>query len=268
MRFKSIYAVALATGALIAGPASAQEAEPAPAVGSPEPAAEAEEANPFTISGSATVVSDYRFRGISQTDRRFAVQAGVTVTHESGVYAGIWGSSVDKYVAAGSDQEIDFILGLKRSFGATTVDGGVIYYYYPGAEQLFPGYDSDFYEPYISVAHNFGAVTAKVSAAYAPEQNALSIGSGREDNLYVAGDLSGSIPGLPLTLSAHLGRSFGPSYLTIGKSYTDWNVGAAYTWKALTFGLSYVDTNKDLYSPFTGRNISKAGLVASLTAAF
>lgn len=266
MRFTSIHAIALATSALVASPALAQEA-PATAVG-PQPAAEPEAASPFTISGSATLVSDYRFRGISQTDRRPAVQAGVTVAHESGFYAGIWGSSVDEYVAAGSDQEIDFIAGYKTTFGSTTLDGGVIYYYYPGAEQIFPGYDSDFYEPYVSLTQSFGAVTAKVSAAYAPEQNALSIGSGKEDNLYLAADVSGSMPGLPLTLTGHLGRSFGPSYLTIGKSYTDWSVGAAYTWKALTFGLSYIDTNKNLYSPISGRNISKGGVVASLSAAF
>ena len=40
----------------------------------------------ITINGSATVVSDYRFRGISQTNRHFAVQGGLTVSHESGLY--------------------------------------------------------------------------------------------------------------------------------------------------------------------------------------
>ena len=267
MRFKSIFTAALATSALFASPALAQEAEPTPAVGA-DPAAEPEAASPFTISGSATLVSDYRFRGISQTDRRPAVQAGVTVAHESGLYAGVWGSSIDEYVAAASDQEIDFILGYKTTLGSTTLDGGVIYYYYPGAEQLFPGYDSDFFEPYVSVTQSFGAVTAKVSAAYAPKQSALTIGNGKEDNFYLAGDLSAAVPGTPITLTGHVGHSFGPSYLTIGKGYTDWNVGAAYTWKALTFGLSYVDTNKSLYSPISGRNISKGGVVASLGVAF
>jgi hypothetical protein len=83
----------------------------------------------------------------------------------------------------------------------------------------------------------------------------------------VAGDLSASVPNTPIGVSAHLGHSFGPSYLTIGDEYTDWSVGATYTWSHLTFGVSYVDTNKSLYSP-SGRNISKAGVVGSITASF
>jgi uncharacterized protein (TIGR02001 family) len=262
MRFKPIYAAALATGVFCATPVAAQDAAAAA-----EPDAPAA-SDPITVSGSATLVSDYRFRGISQTDRRLAIQGGLTVAHESGLYATIWGSSIDEYVAAASDQEIDFVAGYKTTFGSTTIDGGVTYYYYPGAEQIFPGYDSDFYEPYISISQGFAGVTAKVLAAYAPKQDALSVGAGKEDNLYLAGDLSGAIPGLPLNLNAHVGHSFGPSYLTIGKGYTDWSLGGTYSWKALTFGLSYVDTNKNLYSPISGRNIAKAGVVASVGVSF
>ena len=259
-----VCALALVAGAF-ASPAAAQDATaPAPAV-APAPA---EPSSAFTINGGATLVSDYRFRGISQTDKRFALQGTISLTHESGFYATIWGSSIDDYVAAGSDQELDFIAGYKKTINGTTIDGGVLYYYYPGAESFVPGYASDFFEPYISVSHTFGAVTAKATANYAPKQNALSIGSGKEDNLYLAGDLSGAIPGVPVALTAHLGHSFGPSYLTIGKGYTDWSLGGSYTWKSLTFGLSYVDTNKDLFSPFTGRNIAKAGVVASVGVAF
>lgn len=259
-----VCALALVAG-VYASPAAAQEAAATTEAAAPAPA---EPASAFTISGGATLVSDYRFRGISQTDKRFALQGTISVTHESGFYATIWGSSIDDYVAAGSDQELDFIAGYKKTIGGTTIDGGVLYYYYPGAESFVPGYASDFFEPYISVAHTFGAVTAKATANYAPKQNALSIGSGKEDNLYLAGDLSGAVPGTPISLTAHLGHSFGPSYLTIGKGYTDWSLGGSYTWKSLTFGLSYVDTNKDLFSPFTGRNIAKAGVVASVGVAF
>ena len=230
--------------------------------------AQEEEAPAVTVTGGATVVSDYRFRGISQTDKNFAVQGTFTVAHKSGFYAAVWGSTVDEYVAAGGDQEIDLIAGFKKTFGGTTVDVGVLYYYYPGAEQIIPGYSSDFFEPYIGVSHTFGPVTGKVSAAYAPKSAALSIGAGKEDNLYVAFDLSGGIPNTPVSLSAHLGHSYGPSFLTIGKGYTDWNVGATYTWKNLIFGVSYVDTNKALLGPISGKNISKGGIVGSVGVAF
>lgn len=232
------------------------------------PALAQEEAPPaITISGGATLVSDYRFRGISQTDKDFAVQGTFTVSHKSGFYATVWGSSIDDYVAAGSDQEIDLVAGFKKSFGGTTVDVGVLYYYYPGAEKIVPGYSSDFFEPYLGISHTLGPVTGKVSAAYAPKQSALSIGAGKEDSLYLALDLSGGIPNTPLSLSAHLGHSYGPSYLTIGKGYTDWNIGATYTWKNLVLGVSYVDTNKALISP-SGKNVSKGGIVGTIGVTF
>src|SRR3954462_7202440 len=87
----------------------------------------------FAVNGGATLVSDYRFRGISQTDRRFAVQGTFTLSHASGFYATVWGSSIDDYVAAGGDQEIDLIAGWHRTWSGTTLDLGVLYYFYPGS---------------------------------------------------------------------------------------------------------------------------------------
>jgi uncharacterized protein (TIGR02001 family) len=227
------------------------------------PAAAEDLGGGLSVNGGASVVSDYRFRGISQTDKRPAVQGSVSLSHESGLYAGVWGSSIDDYVAAGSDQEIDLTIGYKKSFGGTTVDVGLLYYYYPGSG----GADTDFAEPYVAVSQAFGAVTAKATVAYAPSQSALTIGAGDEDNLYLAGDLSGTVPGTPVSLSAHLGHSFGPSYLTIGDEYTDWSVGVGYAIKSFTLGLSYVDTDGTFITP-SGRNASKAGIVASLGVSF
>ena len=238
------------------------------AAGMAAPAAAVDLGHGFTINGGATLVSDYRFRGISQTDRRFAVQGTFTLSHSSGFYATVWGSSIDDYVAAGGDQEIDLIAGWHHSWNGTTLDMGVLYYYYPGSGSFVPGYNSDFAEPYVSVAHAFGPVTAKVTANYAPSQSALSVGNGDEDNLYLAGDLSATVPNTALTLSAHVGHSFGPSYLTIGDGYTDWNVGASYAVGPLTLGVQYVDTDGTFITPFTGRNASGAGVVGSVAVAF
>jgi len=248
MRFNLLGMSALALAA-VSAPAFAQDAVPA---------------SDFTVTGGATLVTDYRFRGISQTDKRFAVQGTLTVSHSSGFYASVWGSSIDDYIANGGDQEIDLIAGYSKAFGSITVDGGVLYYYYPGSG----GITTDFFEPYASVKTTYGPVTAKVGVAFAPKQHALAYVGGanaREDNLYVYGELSGAVG--PIALTSHLGYSHGPSYLTIGKNYWDWNVGASYTWNHLTFGVSYVDTNKDALSP-SGRNISKAGVVGSVGVAF
>lgn len=220
----------------------------------------------FSANGGATLVTDYRFRGISQTDRRFAVQGTFTIGHSSGFYATVWGSSIDDYVENGSDQEIDLIAGYSKTIGATKLDGGVLYYYYPGSG----GINSDFFEPYLSVSQAFGPVTAKVTANYAFKQRALALNqvSPKEDNLYLAGDLSAAIPKSPVSVTAHLGHTFGPSYISIGKGYTDWGIGASVAIKNVSVGIQYVDASKDFINPFNGRNESKAGVVGSVGVSF
>jgi uncharacterized protein (TIGR02001 family) len=230
------------------------------------PASAADIGGGFTVSGGAALVSDYRFRGLSQTDKDFAIQGSITVSHSSGFYVGTWGSSIDDYVAGGSDQEIDLIAGFKKDFSGTTLDVGFIYYYYPGAEKVFSGLDTDFFEPYVAVSHTFGPVTGKISAAYAPKQSALSIGSGKEDGLYLAGDLSAAIPSTPITLFGHIGHSFNENYITFGDKYTDWNVGASLTKGPLTASVSYVDTDTTQFG--STKNISKGGIVGSIAVAF
>lgn len=227
------------------------------------PAAAADLGGGFTANGGATLVSDYRFRGLSQTDRRSALQGTFTVSHRSGAYGTVWGSSIDDYAYNGADQEIDFVAGFRRSFGGTTVDAGLLYYYYPNSGAMPAG----FAEPFVSVAQAIGPVTAKASAAYAPPQAALSTGAGDEDNLYLAGDLSLAVPETPLTLSAHAGHSFGPSYLTVGDGYSDWSLGASVAVSALTIGVAYVDTDAAFVTP-SGRNAGGAGVVASLGVSF
>lgn len=243
----------LATAA--AAPALAQdETAPPPAI---------------TINGSVAVVSDYRFRGISQTDKEFGVQGSITVAHESGLYATVYGYSIDDYVSQGADAEIDLIGGFRKTTaGGTTFDVGVLYYYYPKNS----GGNTDFVEPFASVAQTFGPVTAKASVAYAPKQRALALNQlgPKLDSVYVAGDLSAGVPGTPLSVSAHLGHTFGPSYLSIGDEYTDWSLGIAATYRNLTLGVAYVDTDaaSGAFTTPSGRDAAKGGIVGSLTAAF
>ena len=226
----------------------------------------------FTINGGATLVSDYRFRGISQTDRNWAIQGTATVAHKSGFYVSFWSSSVDDYVTASgqSHQEIDLIAGFKKPIGHTTVDFGVLYYVYPKTKLAGDRTSSNFFEPYFDIAQTIGPVTAKATVNYAPKQKALAldqIGPPRHDNVYLAGDLSAAIPKTPVGLTAHLGHTFGPSWLSIGKGYTDWNLGATVAWKALTLGLQYFDTDGTFITP-SGKNAAGSGVVASVGVSF
>ena len=226
-------------------------------------------ASPFTVTGGATLTSDYRFRGVSQTNTRFALQGTLGVSHSSGAYVGTWGSSIDDYIAAGSDQEIDLYGGYKTTISGTTIDGGLLYYFYSGNQK---GTNTDFFEPYFNVSHAFGPVGVKVGLNWAWSQKGLaSNGKDKQDNLYTYAEVSGAIPGTGVTITGHFGESWGRSFLTAGlKSYADYSITAAYTWKALTFSAAYVDTDlkKGEAVSFSGRNVGKAGFVGAIGVAF
>ena len=88
-----------------------------------------------SFSGNATLVSDYRFRGISQTYKLPAVQAGFDYAHSSGLYLGTWASNVTgNLYTNGAGLEWDFYGGYKGSIGdGLGYDVGLLYYWYPGA---------------------------------------------------------------------------------------------------------------------------------------
>ena len=251
MRYE-IFGLAVVGAIVIVGPAGAQTAPPAE----------------FTVTGGATLVTDYRFRGESQTNKDVAVQATATIQHKSGFYASFWGSSIDDYVANGSDAELDLIGGYRKTFNGTTVDGGLLYYVYPGNN----GATTNFAEPYISVAHTLGPVSAKVGGNFAWKQQALGLTGDRRGGAYAYGELSAAVPKTGLTVTGHLGHSFVRNYITFGEAYTDWSVTAAYTIKQITVGVAYVDTDDQSlsYPSGGGRNkdITKGAVVASIGFAF
>src|SRR3546814_3900291 len=70
--------------------------------------AQEEPAGPVTVTGSVGLVSDYRFRGVSQSDRGMAIQGGITATHESGFYVGTRGSNLGGWGRfGGANMELD-----------------------------------------------------------------------------------------------------------------------------------------------------------------
>lgn len=241
------FIVPVATLVALAAPAAAQDPSgPAPAI---------------TISGSATLASDYRFRGVSQTDKDMAVQGGITVAHDSGLYAGAWASSLAGWgTFGGANMELDLIGGYRMPLAGGTLDVGVTWYMYPGGAD-----ETDFAEPYVRLSGTTGPLTLLAGAAYAPQQQALgrwyrsgadaaagvyTDAGDREDNLYLWGDAAAGIAGTPLTAKAHLGWSdgnpgLGPNATSLAPTgtYWDWSLGLDATWRNLTLGAAYVDTD-------------------------
>jgi uncharacterized protein (TIGR02001 family) len=112
------------------------------------------------VSGSVTVVSDYLFRGITQTNENPALQGGVTWNHDSGFYAGAWGSSIswlsDADPDVSSQVELDGFVGYAADFGDSGVgyDVGANYYWYPGDYPA--GFtDADTLELYFGLSYKF-----------------------------------------------------------------------------------------------------------------
>jgi hypothetical protein len=280
--------------AFFALPAAAQAQSTAedkvPAEAAPPPA--------LTVSGSASIASDYRFRGVSQTDQQMAVQGGITIAHDSGFYAGAWASNLSGWgTFGGANMELDLIGGFKAALADNaTLDIGLTWYMYPGGADK-----TDFAEPYVKLTGTAGPATLTAGVAYAPKQQAIGTwynsgadaaaglyndAGAKDDNVYMWGDAAVGIPGTPITAKAHIGHSrgqngLGPNATAIAPTgkYWDWSLGADATWKNLTFNLSYVDTDiSDRDAAYlrpsfskgqdgTG-NIAGSTVVASLTAAF
>ncbi|USI74795.1 TorF family putative porin [Sphingomonas morindae] len=225
-------------------------------------AATAADAGPFTISGSAALVSDYRLRGVSQSDNHAAVQGGITVAHQSGLYAGFWSSSLAGWGSfGGANMELDLIGGYRRALSdAATLDVGLTWYLYPGGADR-----SDYAEPYVKLGGTRGPLTLTGSVAYAPPQQALgrwyrtgaeaaagvySHPGDKKDNLYLAADGALALPNLPITAKAHIGHShgndgLGPNATSAAPTgdYWDWSLGGEAHWKQLTLGLAWIDTD-------------------------
>jgi len=215
---------------------------------------------PISISGSVGLVSDYRFRGFSQTGEDPAVQGGITVTSDTGLYAGTWGSSLN---LPGSDlgSEIDLFAGYSTKLAeGVTIDAGLLYYLYPKHKSVTGPIDTDFFEPYVNVTGEIGPLTLKVGANYAWDQKAL----GKNSAIYFHAEPSAALPGTPISLNGHIGYAKSDSFLggVDGKVW-DWSLGASASYRMLTFGVAYVDTNEP--SVING---SDAGVVFSLTAGF
>ena len=218
-------AIALTAAALVASPSAAEEgAGPAP----------------VSVSGNVTLVTDYRFRGVSLSGGDPAIQGGITVSHDSGLYAGTWASSIDDGgTDIFGDAEVDLFGGWSGSVAeGIGLDVGMLYYAYPGNAK---GVDAEFFEPYATISGQLGPVQAKLGVNYAWDQKAIA-----GDNLYVHTELSSGIPTTPVTLSAHLGYTNGslaPTLLagTNDDSALDWSLGASATVLGkLTLGVSYV----------------------------
>ena len=224
------------TALIAAAPALAQE-EAAPAI--TEAPASLDPA--FEIN----LLSDHRFRGISRSDEDPAVQASVSVFHDSGLYAGLRGTTLsgtdawrrrDPAFQDLGDVQLDLYAGFRTDLGGGfDLDAGALYYLFANGDGA-----TDYVEPYASLSYLIGPVQLTGGAKYAPSQRAI----GDEDMLYLFGQADFTLPFRPWSFTAQLGHQDWGAF----GSYWTWSLGVAHQLRIegipdTEIGLRYVDTD-------------------------
>jgi len=228
----------------------------------------------YTLSFNVAAVSDYRFRGIAQTSKKPAAQAGVDFAHKSGVYLGAFASNVswvkDFNGATKGSYELDLYGGFKTEIAKdTTLDLGAITYRYPGnnsGDRGTPGAGmvgrADTNEIYAGVT--YGTFTAKINRTTGNLLGFLDSAGSTYIDLSMGIDL-----GNGMTLTPHIGHQTVKN--NGAYSYTDYaltlarDLGNGVTLSAAAIGTS---AKKASYTDIKGRFIGNNTLVLGAKYAF
>lgn len=257
-------------------PVSSASAAPA------EPSAPA-----YALTGSVTLLSDYRFRGISQSWMGPALQGGLELSLPRGAYLGASGSSVSRHsYLDGRALELDLYGGWRTELlPGWTGDIGLLHYNYPGARvprgDGSGGVRYDTTEAYLGVTN--GGFSAKWSLALTPYfglrdstaatafAEALPGSGSSRGSSYL--DLNYQHPlGDWAVLGLHAGHTQVRNYSEL--SYADWRVSLARSWGPWTATLAWAGTSADTryYRAANAagqmQSLGRSGWVLSLSAAF
>lgn len=238
---------------------------------------------PFTAN--LTLTNDYRYRGISQSNFRPAIQGGFDYAHSSGFYVGNWNSSIswisDTASIAGNNAsapiEMDFYGGYKYEWSkGFTADVGILQYYYPTTNLSAFASNPNTTEIYAAQNFTFDAVTGYLKFSWAASTlfgTANSAGSNYTD-LTVNYDTG--VWGL--ALNAHVGYQYVAGQIAGGGmsnsslfSYTDWKLGVTKDFgSGFSGAMAYVGTNakNGAYVNPQIQNLGKGGFLISLTKTF
>ena len=188
------------------------------------------------VTTNLGATSDYRFRGISQTQNAPALQGGIDYADKSGVYIGNWNSSVSSQMYTnGSGLESDLYAGYKKEVMGVTLDVGSYNYLYPRASSGNTKFDTN--EVYIGAAK--GPVAVKASQSLG---NYFGTANSQGTRYYQA-DVTYPITGSKFSLLGHAGRTNVANSTTL--DYSDYNFGVGYNLAGWDFAVKYY-TNTSL----------------------
>ena len=228
-----------------------------------------------TFSSNVSLVSDYLYRGISQSGSKPAIQGGFDYAHASGFYAGVWGSSIswltDAKVYTGATTaplELDTYLGFKNSFmGDYSYDVGFLRYNYPASYDATlgaAGVKGDTNEIYGSIGWKW--LTAKYSYSLG---DTFSVPQAKGSN-YVDLSVNYPVPDTGIMLGAHYGKQTFKGPNSNVASYSDYKLSISKDISGFVLGLAYSNTNADKtwYVSDAGKLTGKSAVVLSLARTF
>ena len=220
------------------------------------------------MTGNLGLTSDYRFRGVSQTQNAPAVQGGIDYSHSSGLYVGNWNSSVSSQMYSnGSGVESDLYAGFKKDiYKGLTLDVGSYNYFYPRATN---NTSTNFDTNELFAGLGYGPVTVKYSQSLS---NYFGTANSKNSQYFQA-DFAQPLIYISknLSLLAHVGRTEVNNNSNL--DYTDYNVGLGYNLVGWELAAKYY-TNSGTSSVFqsantiNGQKLYKNTFVASVTKSF
>jgi uncharacterized protein (TIGR02001 family) len=221
------------------------------------------EDNPLSFNVSLT--SDYRYRGISQSRLKPALQGGVDYALPGGFYVGAWASTIKwiKDIPGGdAGVEIDLYGGLKGEITqGLGYDVGVLTYQYP-SNKLSPSANTT--ELYGALS--FGPATVKYSHAVT---NTFA-NTDSKNSFYLDASAAFEV-GSGVTLTPHVGyqKIKGPNS-SVG-TYTDYSLTASMDVSGYGLSAAIVGTDADKVfysSPVNGKELGKPGIVLAVKKTF
>ena len=214
------------------------------------------------LSFNIGAVSEYRYRGISQSRLKPALQGGIDYAYSSGFYIGTWASTIKWVKDAGGDGsvEIDVYGGYKTEIApGLTADVGVLQYYYPSNKLSTSANTFEVYG-----ALSYGPVTAKYSHG---TTNLFGVPDSKNSGYL---DVSANFDiGDGMTLTPHVGHQTVKH--TSVASYTDYSLTLAKDISGVVVSAAIVgtDADKGFYaSPANGKFMGKTTLVVGLKKTF
>jgi uncharacterized protein (TIGR02001 family) len=208
-----------------------------------------------SVSFNVGAVSDYRYRGYSQSRLQPAVQGGMDVT-AGAWYLGAWASSIKWVKDGGGDSsiEVDLYGGYKGEVkDAFAYDLGVLTYVYPSNALPTSANTTELYG-----ALSVGPITLKYSHSLT---NLFGTANSKNSGYL---DLSATFDVAGISVTPHVGRQIVNN--SSAASYTDYSLLASKAFGAVTLSAGVVGMNgsKTLYvtpaGKFTGKNMVVAGV--------